>query len=83
MHPFTFGIYPGNVVGAEGGLITENPDQPEAILVALNKLQPGDEPFLVRTYMVCIGDGESEGTMPENFVHYTGPNRKLDLVLCY
>lgn len=83
MHPFTFGIYPGSATGAEGGLVTGVPDVPERILAALNDLQPNDRPFRVRAYMVYIGEGKVDTTTPENFGQYVGPNRQLDLVLCY
>lgn len=80
MHSFTFGIYPGSAVGAENGLIVGPPDTPAQILAALTDLQPEGKSFRVRAYI----DRENvAGSTPQNFTQYVGPNRKLDLVLCY
>lgn len=83
MNPFSFGIYPGSATGTEGGLIRGLLDQPQAIIKALNELQPPDKPFIVRAYMVYIGGGTIEAITPGDFVQYMASNRKLDLVLCY
>lgn len=83
MHPFTFGIYPGSATGAEGGLVFGPADVPEQIQKALAELQPNGKPFRVRAYMSYVGQGKVEATTPENFEQYVGPDRKLDLVLCY
>ncbi|GAB4039571.1 hypothetical protein [Spirosoma gilvum] len=83
MHSFTFGIYPGSATGGEGGLLTGPLDQPEAILAALNDLQPDGRPFWVRVYRGYAGAGIVGSVTPQNFVQYVAPNRKLDLVLCY
>ncbi|WP_338874832.1 hypothetical protein WBJ53_04345 [Spirosoma sp. SC4-14] len=83
MQPFSFGIYPGSATGAESGLLTGLPDRPEAIISALNELQPVEKPFIVRAYMGYIGAGKVEAITPGNFLQYLAPNRKLDLVLCY
>lgn len=80
---FSFGIYPGSATGGEGGLLTGPPDQPEAISATLAELQPCGQPFYVRVYTVYAGVGQAASVTPKDFVQYAGPNRKLDLVLCY
>ena len=83
MPSFIFGIYPGSAVGAEDGLVAGPADVPERIQKALDELQPDGEPFRVRVYMGYVGECQAKAVTPANFEQYAGPNRKLDLVICY
>ncbi|MEU9079705.1 hypothetical protein [Kitasatospora sp. NPDC048538] len=77
---FTFGIYPGGLLGDETSVIEPvRPDDPALIAAALRELQ-GDAPeFLVRAYR-SYPTGEHTPERPEQ---YAGQGRRLDLVLQY
>ncbi|MER7584545.1 hypothetical protein [Kitasatospora sp. NPDC097691] len=77
---FTFGIYPGGLLGDDTGLIAPvRPDDPAQITEALRELQGGASEFLVRAYR-SYGD---PGRAPERPEQYAAEGRKLDLVLQY
>ncbi|MFG2845853.1 hypothetical protein ACGF12_22185 [Kitasatospora sp. NPDC048296] len=75
---FTFGIYPGGLLGDDTGLIEPvRPDDPARIAAALRELQ-GDAPeLIVRAYRL-FPDGAHTPERPEQ---YAVEGRKLDLVL--
>ncbi len=77
---FTFGIYPGGLLGDETGLLAPvSPDDPASITAALRELQ-GDAPeFLVRAYRSYADPGRA----PERPEQYAVDGRRLDLVLQY
>jgi hypothetical protein len=84
--PLIFGIYPGRYTGPDGGGVV-TPDDPLRIHEALDHLQVGDPPFLVRGYVQYTGPlspvkaGLAE--TPEAVEQYLRHGRKLDLVLCF
>jgi hypothetical protein len=89
--PFLFGIYPGGVAGAESETASAmdfavgKPDDPDAILKALDLLQGSTPLFIVRNYLHYKGHGQWEVSSDiVNQIHlYLSSNRKVDLVLCY
>ncbi|WP_030243583.1 hypothetical protein [Streptomyces sp. NRRL S-350] len=77
---FTFGIYPGGLLGDDTGVLAPvRPDDPASIVAALRELQGGATEFLVRAYRSY---GEP-GRTPERPEQYVAQGRKLDLVLQY
>ena len=83
--PLVFGIYPGGYTGFRG--IPRTPDDPARIQEALDYLQVGDLPFLVRGYKQFTGplapvkaDLAETPAAVECYIHN---GRKLDLVLCF
>ncbi|MFF4338909.1 hypothetical protein ACFY00_03085 [Kitasatospora sp. NPDC001540] len=80
---FTFGIYPGGLLGDEHGLLHPvRPDDPVRIAEALDLLQ-GDEPgFRVRIYRSFAATAPALPQTPEGWEAYLGrAGRKVDLVL--
>ncbi|HEY0499779.1 MAG TPA: hypothetical protein VGD48_28795 [Kutzneria sp.] len=73
--PLTFGIYPGGYAG--GGSTTGKPDDPAKISAALDTLQSGRSPFLLRDYIGC------DSAFPDDEMRYLAPGRRLDLVISY
>ncbi|WP_459647730.1 hypothetical protein [Kitasatospora sp. Ki12] len=77
---FTFGIYPGGLLGDDSGVLAPvRPDDPALITAALRELQGGAGEFLVRAYR-SYGD---PGRAPERPEQYAVEGRRLDLVLQY
>ncbi|MFD8784872.1 hypothetical protein [Kitasatospora sp. NPDC059599] len=77
---FTFGIYPGGLLGDDTGVLAPvSPDDPASITEALRELQGGAGEFLVRAYR-SYGDSAHAPERPER---YAVEGRKLDLVLQY
>ncbi|AUY51954.1 hypothetical protein [Streptomyces sp. CB01881] len=75
---FTFGIYPGGLIGDETGLIEPvHPDDPALITAALRELQGVAPAFLVRAYRQHP-EGRATPAEPER---YAVEGRRLDLVL--
>ncbi|WP_406198180.1 hypothetical protein OH807_13750 [Kitasatospora sp. NBC_01560] len=75
---FTFGIYPGGLLGDETGVIEPaSPDDPALIDAALRELQGAAPDFLVRAYRSHPG-GACAPAAPER---YAVDGRRLDLVL--
>lgn len=79
----TFGIYPGSATGIGPGLLAGPADDAERIIDALDQLQGTAHDFVVRCYMIYIGNGASGSITPLNIEHYACERRKLDLVLCF
>lgn len=82
---FTFGIYPGALLGSDTGIVYPvSPDQPERITAALRQLQ-GDAPtLLVRAYRPFTAGAPVDGpATPADPARYLGEGRRLDLVLQY
>jgi hypothetical protein len=81
----TFGIYPGGATGVDtgGGMIIGPPDDPARIRAALEQLQGGDRPFIVRGYEHFIGAGGPLNATPADPEQYIGEGRGLDLGLCF
>jgi hypothetical protein len=80
---FTFGIYPGGLLGSDTGIIHPvTPDDPALITSALRQLQ-GDAPtLLVRAYRPFTGStAPNTVTTPADPELLLGEGRKLDLVL--
>jgi hypothetical protein len=71
----TFGIYPAGYAG--GGSTNGKPDDPAKIGAALNTLQAGRAPFLLRDYTAC------GAAFPDPTQRYLAPGRKLDVALYY
>ncbi|MEU5427517.1 hypothetical protein AB0H73_18205 [Streptomyces olivoreticuli] len=80
---FTFGIYPGALLGSDTGLTHPvHPDQPEQITAALRELQGGARTLLVRAYRpYAAGATADTPTTPDDPMRYLGEGRELDLVL--
>ncbi|MER6300679.1 hypothetical protein ABT247_14065 [Kitasatospora sp. NPDC001539] len=77
---FTFGIYPGGLVGDDTGLIEPvRPDDPARITAALRELQGGEAGLTVRAYRM-YPDGAHTPERPEQ---YAVEGRELELVLQY
>ncbi|MBP0451805.1 hypothetical protein J5Y04_19980 [Kitasatospora sp. RG8] len=75
---FTFGIYPGGLIGDETGLIEPvHPDDPALITAALRELHGAAPSFLVRAYRQHP-EGRATPAEPER---YAVEGRRLDLVL--
>jgi hypothetical protein len=83
MDNFSFGIYPGGLVGTETGISTGYKNQPLKIKRALDELQGDAEVFTVRCYRSYKGSGIHGFEAPENPGQYTTAKRKLDLVLSF
>ncbi|GAA3096972.1 hypothetical protein [Streptosporangium carneum] len=82
---FTFGIYPGALLGDETGAVPlSRPDDPERIIAALRLLQ-GDAPtLLVRAYRPFAQTVAPDAPpTPADPARYLGQGRKLDLVLTF
>ncbi|MER5350513.1 hypothetical protein ABT093_09300 [Kitasatospora sp. NPDC002551] len=78
---FTFGIYPGGLLGDESRVITPvRPDDPARITAALRALQGAAPALLVRAYRSYPG-GPATPPTPAAPEQYTGGGRRLDLVL--
>ncbi|WP_041616969.1 hypothetical protein [Spirosoma linguale] len=86
-NPFLFGIYLGGVAGIDNevGLTVSKADKPGAICQALDTLQGEKNLFIVRNYLHFKGvpQIDSVNEAVQNAHQYCGPNRKLDLVLCF
>lgn len=83
--PFTFGIYPGALLGAEDGPRRPNrPDDPAATVEALRELQ-GDTPrLLVRAFRAHAWTVPVDSpATPADPVALLGEGRLLDLVLTF
>ncbi|MER7769637.1 hypothetical protein [Kitasatospora sp. NPDC096140] len=77
---FTFGIYPGGLLGSDTGVLAPvRPDDPALITAALRELQGGAAEFLVRAYRSYADPGHA----PDRPEQYAVEGRKLDLVLQY
>ncbi|MFJ9697357.1 SGNH/GDSL hydrolase family protein [Kitasatospora sp. NPDC101183] len=75
---FTFGVYPGGLLGSETGLIDPvTPDDPGRINEAMRELQGDAGEFTVRAYR-SYPEGAPTPADPEQYLH---DGRKLDLVL--
>ena len=83
--PLTFGIYAGGQAGTPSGLTTGPADDPAKIQAALDRLQGGRRPFLVRAFTAFADQapGTVSGTLPANAAQYATHGRRLDLVLGY
>jgi hypothetical protein len=84
--PLKFGIYAGGMAGLPSGALTTGPpDDPTKIQSALDQLQDGRKPFLVRVFTAFADQpaGAIAGTLPANGAQYAVHGRKLDLVLGY
>ena len=82
--PLIFGIYPGGHTGfGSGQAITA--DDPARIHEALDHLQAGNSPFLVRGYLPYTGSLSATEALairtPAEIEQYIQDGRKLDLVL--
>src|SRR5258708_23072072 len=82
--PLIFGIYPGGSTGfGSGQAITA--DDPARIHEALDHLQVGNSPFLVRGYLPYTGSFSAAQALaiktPAAVEHSIQDGRKLDLVL--
>ncbi|MFF7457384.1 hypothetical protein [Kitasatospora sp. NPDC008115] len=78
---FTFGIYPGGLLGDESRVITPvRPDDPERITAALRGLQGAAPTLLVRAYRSFPG-GPATPPTPVAPERYAREGRRLDLVL--
>jgi hypothetical protein len=81
--PLIFGIYPGGSTGH--GTVT--PDDPLRIHEALDQLQGGGSPLLVRGYLLYAGplSPVKAGLLetPQAVEQYVRNGRALDLVLCF
>lgn len=84
--PLIFGIYPGSSTGSEGA-IPRAPDDPDRIQEALDYLQVGETPLLVRGYLHYTGSlAPVQVGLPQTpraVEQYARSERKLDLVLCF
>ncbi|MBV6696015.1 hypothetical protein [Kitasatospora aureofaciens] len=75
---FTFGIYPGGLLGSDTGLTEPvRPDDPALITAALCELQGSAPALLVRAYRSHPAGAHT----PERPEQYATEGRKLDLVL--
>lgn len=81
--PLIFGIYPGSATGEAPGLLPGPADLPEEINKALDQLQPGSAPFIIRCYRQYTGKGQTRAETPANMTQYIQKGRQLELVLCY
>lgn len=83
--PLTFGTYAGGVAGTPTGIAIGPPDDPAKIQPALDELQVGERPFLVRA--VALFQDQPAGApllaFPPRPEQYAIHGRKLDLVLIY
>ncbi|GAA2102228.1 hypothetical protein GCM10009759_36600 [Kitasatospora saccharophila] len=85
-HPqrqFTFGIYPGGLLGDEHGLLHPvRPDDPARIAEALDLLQGAEPRFRVRVYRSFAATVPAPPQTPDGWEAYLGrPGRRIDLVL--
>jgi hypothetical protein len=80
---FTFGIYPGGLLGSDTGIIHPvTPDDPALIASALQQLQGDASTLLVRAYRPFTGSTAPDTvTTPAEPELLLGGGRKLDLVL--
>ena len=74
-----FGIYAGSRTHYE----PRHPDDPTHIMAALAQLQQPHLPFLVRSYMNYVGNGQFVHETPLDAEQYARDGRQLDLALCY
>ncbi|MFJ8430302.1 hypothetical protein ACIQ9P_03255 [Kitasatospora sp. NPDC094019] len=80
---FTFGVYPGGLLGDGSGVITPvRPDDPARITAALRELQGTAPTLLVRAYR-SYPPGPDLPPAPADPERYLGEGRRLDLVLQY
>ncbi|MFE6869796.1 hypothetical protein ACFVFS_24980 [Kitasatospora sp. NPDC057692] len=78
---FTFGVYPGGLLGDESRVITPvRPDDPERITAALRALQGAAPTLLVRAYR-SFPEGPATPPTPAAPERYAREGRRLDLVL--
>ena len=82
---FTFGIYPGALLGSDIGIIHPvSPDRPEPITAALRQLQGNARTLLVRAYRPYAASLPRDvPSTPADPVRHLGQGRRLDLVLTY
>src|SRR5579863_5759002 len=81
--PLIFGIYPGGHTDPDMGMAV-TPDEPPRIQEALDYLQRGDSPFLVRGYLPYVDASSTEEITTKTPVaveQYAHHGRKIDLVL--
>ncbi|MEU6237276.1 hypothetical protein [Kitasatospora sp. NPDC047058] len=79
---FTFGIYPGGLLGDETGVIEPvRPDDPARITAALRELQGAAPAFLVRAYRSYTDAVPVAAATPSEPGRYAAEGRRLDLVL--
>lgn len=84
--PFHFGIYAGSVSGTPSGLAIGPADDMQFVGEALDDLQQGGPPILVRAYLHYRGAadwGSGDDLYSQQFRTTLRSNRKLDLVLCF
>ncbi|WP_327676596.1 hypothetical protein [Kitasatospora sp. NBC_00458] len=78
---FTFGIYPGGLLGDDTGTVAPvRPDDPDRITAALRELQGGAPALLVRAYR-SYPEGPATPPTPAEPGQYAVEGRRLDLVL--
>ncbi|WP_018349366.1 hypothetical protein [Longispora albida] len=82
---FTFGIYPGALLGDDTGAVTPvRPDDPEQIVTALRTLQGPAPRLLVRAYRPYAQTTPPDTPpTPARPGRYAGEGRALDLVLTF
>ena len=86
MHSFHFGIYPGGEAGSDDGVVSGPPDDQAKVEQALNQLEQGGSPLIVRVYdRFSDADAPSryKREAPENYARYAQAGRKLDLVAMF
>ena len=83
MADFTFGIYPGGMVGSDTGLTTGKADNVWEVNKCIGRLQQNRTDFLVRVYVCYKGEEQKIVENPKFPLEYMSSSRKLDLVLCY
>ncbi|WP_033219552.1 hypothetical protein [Kitasatospora phosalacinea] len=80
---FTFGIYPGGLVGDEHGLVHPvRPDDPVRVAEALDLLQGAEPGFRVRVYRSFAATVPAPPQTPDGWEAYLRrPGRRVDLVV--
>ncbi|MFB7948538.1 hypothetical protein ACFC6L_26880 [Kitasatospora phosalacinea] len=80
---FTFGIYPGGLLGDEHGPVHPvRPDDPARLAAAIDLLQGTEPGFRVRVYRSFAATVPAPPQTPDGWEAYLGrPGRKVDLVL--
>jgi hypothetical protein len=75
-------VFPLGLAGAPGGVAAGPPDSPARIDEALDRLEAGGPPLLVRMYVPWAGSGSTARALARVAELGTG-RRPWDLVLCY